>query len=123
MSSLLGGLLFAKYQPNNINYLYGYRTSRSMRKQDTWKTATKLVAHLPIKSQLTIIGGIVLLFFAEKQLVTNLLSQLADLYLVAMLISTMSVILPVFFVESSLKKQFQYDGSRKSIHSETDGNN
>ena len=33
------GLLFMKHPPKSINPLYGYRTRRSMRNQDTWNFA------------------------------------------------------------------------------------
>ena len=33
------GMLFMKIPPKRINYLYGYRTRRSMRNQDTWDFA------------------------------------------------------------------------------------
>lgn len=36
---ILTGKLFVKNPPNNINNIYGYRTSRSMKNQDTWNFA------------------------------------------------------------------------------------
>ena len=32
-------LLFKKFPPKKINYLYGYRTARSMKNEDAWKYA------------------------------------------------------------------------------------
>lgn len=34
--------IFMKYPPKNINSLYGYRTIRSMKNQDVWKTANTI---------------------------------------------------------------------------------
>lgn len=36
---ILIGKLFVKNPPNKINNIYGYRTSRSMKNQDTWNFA------------------------------------------------------------------------------------
>lgn len=59
------GLLWGKYPPENINWIYGYRTRRSMREQRNWDYAhryyTKVSLYLGLAlTALTIIGIIVL---------------------------------------------------------------
>lgn len=38
------GVLFLWHPPKNINGLYGYRTSRSMKNEDTWALPTRSAA-------------------------------------------------------------------------------
>ncbi len=40
----IGGLYFEKYPPKKINWLYGYRTKRSMRNIEVWTFAQAYVA-------------------------------------------------------------------------------
>lgn len=47
--ALVGGLLFKKYPPKEINWWYGYRTKLSMKNQEQWDFAQKLGAKNMIK--------------------------------------------------------------------------
>ena len=40
--------LFKIFPPRSINYLYGYRTRRSMKSDTTWQAANKLSANLMV---------------------------------------------------------------------------
>ena len=47
---IIGGLIWKKYPPKKINYLYGYRTSRSMKNQQTWDYANQIGPDMIIKT-------------------------------------------------------------------------
>lgn len=53
------GLIIFKYPPKSINYLYGYRTSSSMKSQERWNFAQVYSAKKLIQS------GFVLMFIAS----------------------------------------------------------
>lgn len=52
---LLAGTLMLIFSPKKINYLYGYRTKKSMKNTENWNFAQKL------SSKLFLICGIILL--------------------------------------------------------------
>lgn len=96
------GVLFVKKPPKKINYVYGYRTKRSMKNNDTWR-----FAHICCGKFLSIIGGIMLPVSAlimfvipkEEQYVT-----VATIVIVLVQCAFLSV--SFFLTESSLKKKF-----------------
>lgn len=45
---LLVAILFRAFPPRRVNSLYGYRTPRSMRNDDTWKEANRYSANLMV---------------------------------------------------------------------------
>ncbi|WP_310991586.1 SdpI family protein [Aequorivita marina] len=46
---LLGvSLIYFLFPPKKINYLYGYRTSRSMKNQERWKVANKMASRMMV---------------------------------------------------------------------------
>ena len=47
---LLSGFLWQRFPPKKINYLYGYRTQRSMRNQQTWDYANRIGPVMFIKT-------------------------------------------------------------------------
>lgn len=48
--TMLGfGLLFQRKPPKTVNSIYGYRTTRSMRNQDTWDYAHKVCGALWVR--------------------------------------------------------------------------
>ena len=49
MLLVLFGVLYAKYPPKKINFLYGYRTSRTMANQKVWDYANKIGAQMFIR--------------------------------------------------------------------------
>ena len=45
--TMLGfGILFTKKAPNNINFVFGYRTARSTKNKNTWNFAHKYIGKL-----------------------------------------------------------------------------
>ena len=43
---ILFGIITIKKAPKNINYIFGYRTTRSMKSEDTWQFAHELCGRL-----------------------------------------------------------------------------
>ena len=69
------GIIFYLYPPKKINHLYGYRTKRSMRNQETWDAANRYSTVLMILAGiLTIISGIICLLLGASVLIPNTLS-------------------------------------------------
>ena len=46
---IIFGKYFSKKSPKEINYLFGYRTSMSMKNKDTWEFAHKYCGKLWLK--------------------------------------------------------------------------
>ena len=102
---LILSLLFKAYPPKNRNWLYGYRTTRSMKSQETWDASNKYSVDLMIWiSVITIIC----------QVVTYLLFEPATALLISC--SVMCILLVGIFVivEKHLKENFDREGNPKS---------
>ena len=101
----LGGLIFViagfiqhRFPPKKINHLYGYRTSASMKSQESWDFAQQYSAKKMIETGSYIIT-------------LGLLSWIFNLQLpwpvgIAITIVTVGPIIMLFKVESELKKRF-----------------
>lgn len=95
---LLAGYIQHRFPPKKINHLYGYRTSTSMKSQESWDFAQQYSAKKMMRmgTYITALG---------------LLSWIIDLQLlwsagIALTIVTIGPLLMLFKVESELKKRF-----------------
>ena len=95
---LLTGYIQHRFPPKKINHLYGYRTSTSMKSQESWDFAQQYSAKkmMQMGTYITALG---------------LLSWIIDLQLpwsvgIALTIVTIGPLLMLFKVESELKKRF-----------------
>lgn len=95
---LLAGYIQHRFPPKKINHLYGYRTSTSMKSQESWDFAQQYSAKkmMQMGTYITALG---------------LLSWIIDLQLlwsagIALTIVTIGPLLMLFKVESELKKRF-----------------
>lgn len=95
---LLAGYIQHRFPPKKINHLYGYRTSTSMKSQESWDFAQQYSAKkmMQMGTYITTLG---------------LLSWIIDLQLfwsvgIALTIVTIGPLLMLFKVESELKKRF-----------------
>lgn len=69
---LLAGILMFVFPPKKINYLYGYRTTSSMKNLERWNFAQKLSSKLlMVFGIILLITGIIGLFFFSDQNVIN----------------------------------------------------
>ena len=101
----LGGLIFVvagyiqhRFPPKKVNHLYGYRTSTSMKSQESWNFAQQYSAKKMMKIGAYIIN-------------LGLLSWVTDLQLpwsveIAITIMIVGPLIMLFKVESQLKKRF-----------------
>ena len=105
------GKYFSKKSPKEINWIFGYRTMRSTKNDATWKFAHNHFGRLWFinglwLSAVTVLAMVCLFFFREnKDLVGNCAMALMFVQMVVMII-------PIFFTERALKKNFDDDGNR-----------
>lgn len=105
------GAKFQKAAPKNINWAYGYRSERSMKNRDTWVFAHKCIGGLwKTWGAVLLPISIIPLFFvfgADEDTVGFLCLPLMCMQIAALII-------PIFIVESRLKKTFDKYGRRKN---------
>lgn len=109
------GSVFQKAAPMEINCLYGYRTSLSMKSKETWEFANRMFGRLAYRVGwiLTPISLAVMLLtlFRSDELVGTAASILVTLQLIPLL-----GIIPI--VERAMRKKFNADGSPKEEQNE-----
>lgn len=102
------GTLWKSNPPKNINDLYGYRTSMSMKNKDTWNFAHKYIGQIWYLSGIitTVLSVIILFVFKNSTKLESI-----TIYLVFIQIALLCVgIIPT---EISLNKNFDKNGQRK----------
>ena len=106
---LILGLIF-KNASTKINYIYGYRTVRSMKNQDTWEFANKYYGSISIKMGIifTIIGLIIsLITMTYDKTVQGIVM------IIWVTIQTIAIIATIPPVEKALKNTFDDNGNRR----------
>lgn len=109
--SMIGfGSLWKKNSPKEINYGYGYRTTRSMKNADTWEFAHKYMAKIwPLFGKVMTVGVILLtiiLFIikADKDTQGNIILVATALEIIG------GLVYPIFLTEKALKQNFDENG-------------
>ncbi len=108
---LFFGVKFRKHGPKNINGIYGYRTSMSMKNKETWEFANQYCAKVWMKLgfvmlPISIIGSILeFLFIGDVQGIIEI---------IIVTIQTTVLIISIFPVEKALKKNFDQYGNRRN---------
>ena len=106
---LLFGLYFTRKSPKEINYLFGYRTTRSMKNKDTWEFAHKKIGKLWLA-----VGAIILPVSAV--IMVLVLGQSKDVIgntgSVIVLLQLVPLIATIFPVEKALKENFDEEGNK-----------
>ncbi|WP_370086327.1 SdpI family protein [Ekhidna sp.] len=98
-------ILFKVFPPKKINALYGYRTPRSMKSQESWNAANQYANDLMMwVAIITIIFQIGLHFLFPR----------AVAILTSCGIMTALLVGSLFVVENFLKRNFDENGVRKS---------
>lgn len=59
---VISGYLMYKHPPKEINGLYGYRTSRSMKNKDTWKFAHDYCGRIWVKAGMILLVPSTIIF-------------------------------------------------------------
>lgn len=111
LTMLVMGLIFVKRPPKEINDLYGYRTLRSMKSQEAWDFANRYMGKIWawLGFAMTILS-IVATIIANKLGEDFMLKYIIILTIVQLVV----MIIPIFFVEKELKKNFDdYGRARK----------
>lgn len=104
------GIIFEKHTPKNINGLYGYRTTMSMKNKDTWEFAHQYCGKLWKKIGFIILIPSLLVTFVSFTMNDNMQS-IVSVALVS--IQTIILIVAIVPVEKELKKHFDENGNRK----------
>lgn len=104
------GKIFKNGAPNDINYLFGYRTTLSMKNKDTWEFAHKHCGRLWFKIGIILLPlcAVPMVFFISKDTDTvgNALTLITAVQVVVLILS-------VIPTQRALKKTFDDDGKRK----------
>lgn len=107
---IIFGYLFAHKAPGKINWLYGYRTRRSMMNMDTWSYAHRYIGKL-----WQVMGSVILLITAAVMLLV-MRKDKDTISLIGMAITALQMIPLIgslFVTESELKKTFDESGNRR----------
>ena len=110
LSMIFFGKRFMKNAPGQINMLFGYRTTRSTKNQDTWQFAHHFFGRLWYRSGLVLLPltiAAMLLMFGKDE---NTVAGAGGLVCMAQIPVMLYAIVPT---ERALKKTFDKDGSRK----------
>ena len=105
---ILFGRAFLKKAPKEINYVFGYRTSRSMKNRDTWEFAHRYCGKIWLICGLALIpfvAGIMLCFIGAD---TKTVGYVGASMLVFPLLL---IILSVILTERALKNTFDKSGN------------
>lgn len=107
---IIFGRIFIKSPPKNINDMYGYRTTMSMKNTDTWNFAHKYCGRLWFKTGMIIlpISVFALGFFFGRE--TDTVGLIGGIICCLQMIP---LILSVILTEVALKKTFDNVGNRK----------
>ena len=110
-ASMIGlGRLFTKNPPKKVNGFYGYRTSRSMKNQNTWDFAHEYCGRLWVK-----MGWALVPLAALGQALTLLCPTVDSMCLWSLVPTTAETVVlvaTIFPVERALKRNFDKDGNR-----------
>ncbi len=104
------GRIMWKHTPKDINYIFGYRTIRSMKNDDTWKFAHEHCGRLWWKIGLIMLVPTVLVHIPFYNSNENAIVIVAT---ILMTIQIVVLIASIFPTERALKKTFNDDGTRK----------
>ena len=104
------GLIFLKNPPKEINWAYGYRTSMSMKNQETWDFAHQYVGKLWFKwgIGLAVISVVVMLLVIGKD--TDTVGWVCGGLAMVQILPLLGAMIPT---EMALKRVFNKDGKRK----------
>ena len=104
------GAYFMKRAPKKINYVFGYRTARSMKNEDTWKFAHNFIGKLwLVCGALLLVVGTALFFIFTANKNENAVSIASLVILGVQLLVLMCSIIPT---ECALKKTFDENGNK-----------
>lgn len=103
------GILFKNHSPQNINYIVGYRTARSMKSKETWDFAHRHFGQLWVTFGWILLpmSAVVMLFALGKDKDT-----VGTFGAAVCLTQVLVIILSIIPTEIALKKNFDENGKR-----------
>ena len=104
------GNLFWKKPPENINSTFGYRTTRSMKNQDTWEFAHRYCGKLWVQMGwiMLLLSGAGMLLVVGKN--TNTVALVGTIFCFLQIIP---MFLSIFLTERAINQNFHADGTRR----------
>lgn len=106
------GILFLKKPPKNINELFGYRTTMSMKNIDTWDFAHKYCGRLWLRLGLALMPlSVIAMIFVIGDEESAATAAVGSAVCVVQIVALMVSIIPT---ENALKKTFDENGIRRS---------
>ena len=106
---IIFGAIYIKRPPKNINFFVGYRTSRSTSSPEAWEYAHRIFGKLwlILGSAIILPFGLSMLFVFDKSV-----SEISTFGMFLTLFEFIPMIIPVIFVESKLRKNFDENGNK-----------
>ncbi len=103
------GKIFSATAPKKINYIFGYRTSRSMKNEQTWEFAHKRLGKIWKRLSIALLSVAVLpmLFVIGKSE-----DAISTVGVIVCFFEIAVMILTVIIVEQALKKNFDKNGNK-----------
>ncbi len=109
--TLIGfGKYFLKTAPKEINTIFGYRTTMSMKNKDTWEFAHKYCGKIWYISGLVMLPASLIIMLVILGKTENVIGTVGGLVCFVQLIPLIGAIIPT---ERALKKNFDKNGNRK----------
>lgn len=109
LSMMIFGKMFSKAAPAKINSLFGYRTTMSMKNEETWKFAHTYFGRI------WYVAGLIALFPSIVAMLFVLGKEKDTVGYVGMILCLLQMLplfIPILFTEVALKKEFDKDGRR-----------
>jgi len=100
---LIISFIYFKYPPKKNNYLYGYRTKRSMQNNETWTFANKCAAKLLINFSIYSLFIPLFLYFLYPE----------NYFIITIIIHTTLILSVLYFTELQLKIKFKKEENHK----------
>lgn len=104
------GKYFLKNTPKEINSIFGYRTSMSMKNKDTWQFAHKYLGKLWHKWGLILLPLTLIAMICVVGKSVDLVGSVGGAICSVQMIPLIGLIIPI---EKALKKEFDENGNRR----------
>lgn len=107
---ILFGAYFHRHAPRKINYWFGYRTTMSMKNQDTWQFSHHYIGKLWwYFGWIALIPSVIALFLCMGKSEADI----GTYSIIILIIQMIFMIFPIFLTERALHKTFDRDGNRR----------
>ena len=107
---IISGKMMWKHPPKTINGIIGYRTARSMKNRDTWKYAHDYCGRLWWKIGWVLLLPSVIIHFPFYNHSEDTIGTVGGILCA---IQCVCLIIPIFFTERALKRNFTDEGMRR----------